>query len=408
MPNDLKKTELVAPAGDWASLKSAVSEGADSVYFGVRNMNMRHEAGNFDLLEMGKIMDSLRAKDKKGYLALNVIVFDEEADIAWKILSRAKKAGVHAVIVWDMAAISMAKELGLGIHLSTQASVANFRALKEYAAMGAGRVVLAREVDLAGIIRIGEKIRENNIDCGIEVFVHGAMCVSISGRCFLSHHTFERSANRGKCLQPCRREFNIVDKDGECEYIMGSDYLLSPKDLCTVDFIDALISQGIDAFKIEGRMRPPEYVKIVTGVYRRAIDAFLAGKLTDKMKNGFKEELAGSFNRGFDTGFYFGLPGPMGGLARKGYGKMYIGEVRKYYRNIKVAEISLQTSGLAKGQKVLVYGKKTPAGYLTVEEMEIDHVPVDKADKGSAVAVRIPFEVKAKDKVFLWEEKRLS
>ncbi|MDP8298603.1 MAG: peptidase U32 family protein [Candidatus Tantalella remota] len=407
--DDLRKPELLAPAGDWSSLNSALTAGADAVYFGVKGMNMRHAAKNFDILEMKKVMDLLHTEGKKGYLALNVIVYDNEIDKVRQILTHASEAGVDALILWDMAVFAMAKELGLKIHLSTQASAANFEAVKHFASMGARRVVLARECALTDIGNISKKIKENDVDCEIETFIHGAMCVSLSGRCFLSQESFGRSANRGDCLQPCRREFTIRDEtaetEEECSYVLGKDYILSPRDLCTIEYIDRLIAAGIGSFKIEGRMRPPEYVKTVTSAYREAIDAFFDDRFDEGLKKKLLGRLKASFNRGFSTGFYFGRPDDLGGVSQGEYKKIYLGEVTKFYDNINVAEIKLQTSSLAKGQTLLFSGKKTPALFVTVNEMQVEHEDVEVGEKGSSVGIKLPFKVKAKDKVFLWEGK---
>ena len=396
---------MLVPSGDWSSLNTAIKAGADSVYFGIKGINMRHAARNFDILELTKIMDLLHKNGKKGYLTLNVLIYDDELEKVRNILKKAKAAGVDAVILWDFAVLSIAKELDIDIHLSTQAGVSNYEALKAYSDMGVKRAVLAREVDLAGISEIKRKIKENEVNCDIETFIHGAMCVSVSGRCFLSQYTFNKSANRGQCLQPCRREFNIIDKDNESEYVVGTDYLLSPKDLCSIDFIDMLIEKEIDAFKIEGRMRPPEYVKVVTGVYRTAIDAFFDGNFTGRLKEQLKNRLHNSFNRGFDSGFYFGVPKEMGGEVKREYKKIYLGEVKKYYHKIGVCEIWLQTSSLNKGQTILFSGDKTPADFVLVKEMQVDHNSVEKVEKGMIAAVKVPFKVRKNDKIFLWEEK---
>ena len=408
-PNEFTKPELLAPAGNWSSLNSAISAGADAVYFGAKGMNMRHAADNFDILEIKKVMDLLHGEGKKGYLALNVIVYDNELEKVRQILTEAAEAGVDAVILWDMAVLAIAKELGLKVHLSTQASAANFEAVKHYASMGVKRVVLARECGLGDIENIVKKIRENDVDCEIETFVHGAMCVSLSGRCFLSQESFGRSANRGDCIQPCRREFTIRDESAEtedgCGYILGEDYILSPQDLCTIEHIDRLIAAGINSFKIEGRMRPPEYVKTVTSAYREAVDAFFDGRLDDGLKKELLNKVKASFNRGFSTGFYFGRPDDLGGFSQGEYEKTYLGEVTKFYDNIDVAEIKLQTGSVTRGQTLLISGKKTPALFFTVNEMQVEHDPVDSAEKGSSVGIKLPFKVKAKDKVFLWKEK---
>ena len=398
-----QKPELVAPSGDWNSLSSAVEAGADAVYFGVKKLNMRHGASNFDILEIKKVMDFLRSKGKKGYLALNVIVYEHELDKVRKILTEAKSAGVDAVVLWDMAVLSIAKEMGLRVHLSTQASVSNFEALKHYVSLGVKRIVLARECTLSDIKNITERVREEKIDCKIETFVHGAMCVSVSGRCFLSQHTFGKSANRGQCIQPCRREYAITDTEGECQYLLGEDYIMSAKDLCSIDFIDQLIDAGIDAFKIEGRMRPAEYTGIVTASYRRAIDAYFRGELDASLKQELFDALSRVFNRGFTKGFFFGSPDDTGGISKRGYEKIYLGEVLKYYKKINVAEILINNEGLSCGQDILITGKKTPASFTNVTEMQVEHASVDHIEKGNAVGIKVPFEVRRKDKVFLWK-----
>ncbi|MFH1877724.1 MAG: peptidase U32 family protein [Candidatus Omnitrophota bacterium] len=403
-----EKPELIAPSGDWSSLLSAVKAGADSVYFGVKDINMRQSARNFDILEIKKIMDILHDSGKKGYLALNTIVYDNELGKVRKILEEAKKRKVDAVVLWDMAVLSIARELGLEIHLSTQASVANFEALKFFADQGVKRVVLARECGLCAIRNITGRIRKEKIDCEIETFIHGALCVSISGRCFLSQHSFSKSANRGECYQPCRRGFVIKSEGAEedCEYILGHNYILSPKDLCTIGFIEELIRSGIRAFKIEGRMRPPEYVSRVTSVYRTAIDAFFRGELTADLKKQLSRKLEMSFNRGFEEGFYFEKPGELGGIVSRGYEKVYLGEIKRFYKRIGVAEVELTCGSLTTGQKILITGKKTPAAFSEVSEMEIDHKSVVSAGKGTSAGIKLPFAVSPGDKVFLWKEEK--
>ena len=288
---NIKKPELVSPAGNWSALYSAIESGADSIYFGVKGINMRNSASNFDILELKKVIKILHNKNKKAYLALNVIVYDKEVDKIKSILEEAKKYEVDAVILWDMGVFHLAKKLGLKIHLSTQASVSNFLSLKEYNSQGVKRIVLARECELRDIKQIISQCKSENVNCEVEAFIHGAMCISISGRCLLSEHTFLKSANRGECIQPCRREFIIMDKDKESQYILGEDYVLSPKDLCSIEFIDKLIQSGISAFKIEGRNRSQEYTKVVTSVYRKAIDSCFNGNFNEELKQDLKQQL---------------------------------------------------------------------------------------------------------------------
>lgn len=399
--------ELVAPAGDWSALKSAVSAGADSIYFGVKGLSMRNLAVNFDTLEIKKVMEFLHKHKKRGYLALNVIIYDNEIPKVKKILAEAKKREVDAVILWDMAVLALAKKSGLKVHLSTQASVSNFLALKQYCSQGVKRVVLARENTLADIKRIATKIKKEKLPCQIEAFIHGAMCLSISGRCFLSQYSFSKSANRGECIQPCRREYIIYDTRDECQYIAGRDHLLSPKDLCTIDFIDKLIEAGIDAFKIEGRIRSPEYVGVVTSVYRRAIDAYCSGKLNTHLKNKLKEELKKVYNRGFSSGFYFGKPTreDVSRDLENTYEKVYVGEITRFFKKIGVAELKVRNASLKKGDEIVCIGKSTPASFAVVTDIQIEHKPVQSLMQGQAAGIKVPFVLKRKDKVFLWRRK---
>lgn len=405
----LKKPALVAPAGDWPSLVTAIDNGADGVYFGVKGFNMRNLADNFDMFELKKIMRLLHKKEKKGYLALNVIVMQDELKKVETILRRAKKAEVDAVILWDMAVLDIAKKLKMNVHISTQASIANTAALRQVFKLGARRAILARECTLEDIKKIVAWKNKQGLNLEIETFIHGAMCISISGRCFLSTFSKGKSANKGQCLQYCRREFYIKDREQEADYVLGRDYILSAKDLCTIDFIEELIEAGIDSFKIEGRRRSSEYLKVVTASYRTAIDAYFTGTLNRELKRRLKRDLAGVFNRGFSSGFYFGCPedAKSRGLENT-YEKIFLGEVIKFFRKINVAEINVQNAGLKKGQKLLFTGKKTPASFAVAEELQQDHVFVKKVDKGERVAVKLPFKVNPRDKIFIWQEKYQS
>jgi len=302
--------------------------------------------------------------------------------------------------------LSLAKKLALKVHLSTQASVSNFKSLEWFAKQGVSRIVLARECTLEQIKKIINQIRKKSIKCEIETFIHGAMCVSLSGRCFLSQYSFKKSANRGECIQPCRREYLIKDKQEGEEYLLGEDYVLSPKDLCTIDFIDDLIESGISSFKIEGRIRSSEYVKIVTESYRQAIDAFFAGKLNKPLKEKLKAKLGSVYNRGFSSGFYFGQSkDAVSRRLEQTCEKIYLGEVKKFFKKISVAEIELQNAGLEKGEELLFSGKSTPAQFCVAKELQVDRQFVDFAKKGSFVGVKLPFYVKPNDKVFIWRKK---
>ncbi len=401
-----KKPELLCPAGNWASLIAAVESGADSVYFGIKGINMRQMANNFEISEIKKVMDYLHERGKKGFLTVNTIVMNNELEKIEHILREAKTAGVDAVILWDLAVFRMAKDIGLNIHISTQASVSNYEALAFYADLGAKRVVLARECTLEQIKEVKRLIQEKGIDCTIEAFIHGAMCLSISGRCFMSHYSHGQSANQGECTQPCRREYEIKSIDGDEEFVVGQDYVMSPKDLCAIDFIDQLIEAGIDSFKVEGRMRSPEYAKVVTHVYREAIDAYYDGVLTDELKANMKKKLTEVYNRGFSSGFYFGEPnGAKSDQLGHTYEKVFVGEVKKYYPRINVADVLVRTGSLKKGEEILVIGKTTPACTAVIKEMQQEKRSVDEVNKGAHAGIKLPFKANPKDKVFLWRKK---
>lgn len=396
------KPELLAPAGDWPALQTAIKYGADAVYFGIKGFNMRHFAGNFEVQEMKKVTSLLHQNNKKGYLALNTILYNNEIDKARSILKEAKKSNVDAVILWDMGLFRLARESGLVIHLSTQASVSNFESIKYYSELGARRVVLARECRLSHIKEIIKGIKKEKLNIEIEVFVHGAMCVSLSGRCFMSENTFRKSANRGKCLQSCRREYVIAEVNGgDNRYILGKDYILSSKDICAIDIIDRLIESGVSAFKIEGRMRSPEYVREVTCTYREAIDAHFKGSLDDKKKKAMIKRLKNTYNRGLSTGFLLDTAQNTGSkIGKSKHNKVFLGEVVKFYKNLSVAAIMIRKGPIKKGQKVLIYGKNTPADVFKVNEIHVNKSPVKEAHKGTEAGIKVPFKVRRHDKVF--------
>jgi len=398
----MKKTELLAPAGNWSCMKTAVENSADAVYFGIKNMNMRDNAGNFELNELPVVMRYLHENDKKGYLTLNTIIYNSELEKTEKIVSAAGAAGVDAIICWDMAVLCMAKKAGIPVHISTQASVSNYQAFKFYSDLGAERIILARECSLKDISEISRQSKRDGLKCEIETFVHGAMCVSQSGRCFLSAETFGKSANRGQCIQPCRRMYRITDIEEENnEYILGHNFVLSPKDLCSVEIIPELIAAGINSFKIEGRIRPPEYVKTTVACYRQALDSVYSGDYTPELAASLKAELAKTYNRGFSTGFYLGLEKDwisQGPSATES--KVYCGEVVNYYNRIGVAEFRVRSHGLQVGDKILIYGKKTPAQYTQISEIQINHESVQSVDKGGNCGIKVASRVRPGDKLF--------
>jgi len=347
-------------------------------------------------------MRYLSENNKKGYLTLNTIFYNSELEKVEKIITAAKAAKVDAIICWDMAVFNLAKKAGMQVHISTQASVSNYQAFKFYSDLGAERIILARECSLADISEIRRLAKCDGLNCEIETFVHGAMCVSLSGRCFLSADTFSKSANRGQCLQPCRRLYKITDiEEEDNEYILGHNFVLSPKDLCSVDILPELIEAGITSFKIEGRIRPPEYVKTTVSCYRKALNAIDSGEYNPLLSAGLKEELAKTYNRGFSSGFYKGLEKDWisRGLGTK-ESKTYCGEVVNYYKKIQVAEFLIRAGGLKIGDKILIYGKKTSAQNSVITEIQINHQSVQSVGKGERCGIKIPFTVRPNDKIF--------
>ena len=392
------KVELLSPAGDFASLRAAVENGADAVYFGLKQLNMRAAAKNFSLADMKKVVDYCHKNKVKAYLTLNTIIYDKEIKKAKTILKKAKQVKVDAVIAWDPAVLKICKKLKLKIHLSTQANVTNSETIKFYKKLGVKRINLARELSLG-------QIKNLKKDVEIEAFVHGALCVSISGRCFLSQSLYNKSANRGECLQPCRREYEIKDKETGFKLKLGNDYILSPKDLCALPVLDKLI-KVVGALKIEGRNRSPEYVAVTTRVYREAIDSYYKKRYNKNLVNKLLKELKTVYNRGFSTNFYLGIPDKTtytdeyGSKATKK--KVYLGYVKNFYKKIKVAEIMIEANSIKVGDKLLVIGNKTGVKEEKVKSMEINHLPVKEAKKSQRVAIKLKNLVRENDKVYIF------
>jgi len=394
--------ELMAPAGDWTMLRAAIHSGADAVYFGVDKLNMRAKAKNFSLNDLPEISNLCKINNVKTYLTLNTIVFEEEISEVEDIIIKAKEAGIDRIICWDLAVAELCHKHNFPFAISTQGSISNSLAASVYKRLGAVRIVLARECSLEEI----KKIRANT-DLEIEAFIHGAMCIAVSGRCFMSHHLFGQSANRGECVQPCRREYEVIDSATEKSLIIGEDYVMSPKDLCTIEFIDQLIEAGIDSFKIEGRKRAPEYVAKVVSVYRNAIDLYFEGKLTTEKKKEFLSELETVYNRGFSSGFYFGVPssedyaGVEGSKATTR--KVYVGKVLNYYKQPQVAHILVESGKVKTGDKILFIGETTGVIEFEVNKMFVNEVESTEAVKGDEVTLQIPTLVRRNDKVYLIE-----
>ena len=389
----------MSPAGDWTMLSAAVNAGADAVYFGVDKLNMRAKAANFTVDELPEIVRVCKEKNVKTYLTLNTIVFEEELSDLDQIVSAAKAAGVDRIICWDLAVTQICKKYEMPFCISTQGSVSNSLSADLYKQLGAVRIVLARECSLEEI----KKIRVVT-DLEIEAFIHGAMCIAVSGRCFMSHHMFGPSANRGECIQPCRREYEIKDTITGKEMVVGEDYVLSAKDLCTIEFIDQLIEAGIDSFKIEGRKRSPEYVAKAVSVYRRAIDLYFEKKLTADVKKELLKELEEVYNRGFSSGFYFGKPSSedyadiYGSKATTR--KEYIGKVINYYKKNHVAYIELESGKVSVNENIMIIGPTSGVVNLTLNKIQNEDDVVDTAAKGVRITIQCDEQVRPHDRVY--------
>ncbi|MBP3344015.1 MAG: U32 family peptidase [Bacteroidales bacterium] len=407
-----KKIEIMAPAGNFECLMAAIQGGADSIYFGVGNLNMRsHSANNFNPEDIEKIVSICNEHGVRSYLTLNIVLYNDDIEPMKVALEAAKRAGITAVIASDMAAISYARSIGLEVHISTQLNVSNYEALKFYAQF-ADVVVLARELSIPQVKTISEKIISEGIKgpagepVQIEMFCHGALCMAVSGKCYLSLHEYNASANRGSCYQLCRRGYEVTDiETGESLHI-DNKYIMSPKDLCTIEFMDKMIDAGVSVFKIEGRARSAEYVRKVTSAYRRAADAVMADRFTPELAASLKEELGEVFNRGFWDGYYQG--------ARLGewstvYGnkatrkKTYIGKITNYFSNIGVAEVLVETGELKVGSNILIIGPSTGVIEMKVPEIRVDLNPSDKASKGEYCSIPVGEKLRRSDKVYLFE-----
>ena len=416
-----KDLEIMAPAGNFECLHAAIQGGADSVYFGIGSLNMRsHSANNFRPEDLPEICSICRSHGVKSYLTLNIVLYDEDLADMRSTLDAAREAGVTAVIASDMAAIMYAREIGVEVHISTQLSISNLESLRFYSRF-ADVIVLARELNLHQVKEIKEGIVREGIKgpsgrpVEIEMFAHGALCMAISGKCYLSLHEYGASANRGSCYQICRRGYEVTDLETGNRLVVDNKYIMSPKDLCTIEFMDKIIGAGVSVFKIEGRARSAEYVRRTASCYRRAADAVCDGTYTAEMAAGLKKELEEVFNRGFWDGYYMG--------ARLGewsevYGskatrrKVYCGKVTNWFGKIGVAEILVESAALHKGDRILVMGPSTGVVELTAGEIRVDLKETGKAEKGIYCSIPVPDELlkscggklRRSDKVYIWEE----
>jgi putative protease len=407
-----KDIEIMAPAGSWESLRAAIQGGADSVYFGVGQLNMRaRSSNNFTVDELPAITEICRENGIRSYLTLNIVVHDDETDEIRQILAAAKKAGVTAVIATDQAAIIASREEGLEVHLSTQLNISNSEALKFYS-QWADVAVLSRELNLQQVRKIYDTIARDNIlgpggdPFRLEMFIHGALCMAISGKCYLSLHENNASANRGNCYQVCRRSYIVTDKETGHELEINNEFIMSPKDLCTIRFLDQIINAGARVLKIEGRARSPEYVKTVSECYCEAVNSIIDGSFGDAKAEGWMTRLSTVFNRGFWDGYYLGQKlgewsTTYGSAATKR--KIYLGRVTNYFSKLSVAEIKLETGDLSTGDVLIFTGPTTGITEHTVSEMRDEATsPAETVVKGSLCSVHLPFQVRRSDKVFKW------
>jgi len=406
------KPELLAPVGDWETLAAAIKAGADSVYFGIKWINMRSaSARNFDISELNKLMEKLHENKVKGYLTLNTLIYDHELDKVEKILKEVKKAKVDAVIATDLAIIQMCNERDIEVHTSTQLSTSNYEAIK-FLSKFAPRIVLARECTLDQIKEMKKKIKKDKLnfkgkEIELETFIHGALCVAYSGRCFMSQFHNRLSANRGQCLQECRRRYNVTDvEDSRRSFILEGEYVMSPKDLCTLPILDKLVESGIDVFKIEGRAKGPEYVYEVTKSYRTAIDLINKNKFTKKEMMKLVNKLHKVFNRGFSTNFFLGTP--TNDSWAKFYGsiaeekKIKLGKVTQFFPRLKVVAVEIEENQEIKnGDEICFIGPTTGYYRTKIKDMRIDDNKIKKAKKGDEISFKVKEKLRNVDKVYL-------
>ncbi len=407
--SDRSAYEIMAPAGSWESLSAAIKAGADSVYFGIEKLNMRAKSSsNFTTNDLREIVRICNENNVKSYLTVNTILYDNDLTLMREIIDVAKESQVSAVIASDVSALMYANQVGVEVHLSTQLNISNVESLKFYAQF-ADVVVLARELNMEQVSEIYQAIERDNIRgrsgelIRIEMFCHGALCMAVSGKCYLSLHEKNISANRGACNQICRRGYVVKDKDSEIELEIDNEYIMSPKDLKTIGFIDEMMRAGVRVFKIEGRARGAEYVKTVVGCYREAIESVLEGTFTDEKKADWDLRLSKVFNRGFWNGYYLGQ---RLGEWSSNYGseathkKIYVGKCTNYFQKIDVAEFLLEAQYLEVGDEILITGETTGAYEGHVDEMRVQLQAVDRVDKGTYFSMKTKELVRRNDKLF--------
>lgn len=402
--------EIMAPVGSYESLMAAIQAGANSVYFGIDKLNMRsRSASNFSTEDLRKIVKICQENNVKSYLTVNTVIYNDDIELMHEIVDTAKEVNVSAIIAADVAVMLYAFEKGVEVHLSTQLNIANVEALKFYARY-ADVVVLARECNMEQVAQIWKAIQEEKI-CGpngelikIEMFCHGALCMAVSGKCYLSLHELNASANRGACYQVCRHGYRLIDDERDIEIKVDNQYLMSPKDLKTIHFLNKMIDAGVRVFKIEGRARGPEYVKTVVGCYNEAIHSYMQGDFTEEKINGWDERLKTVFNRGFWNGYYLGQrlgewSSTYGSEATKR--KVYVGKGMKYYSKLGVAEFLVETKyGVNLGDDLIITGPTTGVIELKAEEIQVDCKPAEKCERGELFSIKVSEKIRPSDKLY--------
>ncbi|MCC7575155.1 U32 family peptidase [Candidatus Woesearchaeota archaeon] len=409
--------ELMAPAGSWESLRAAIQAKADSVYFGIDKMNMRaRAANNFQIKDIKKIMKILHENNMKGYLTLNIVVYDDELKEAKKVLKEAKLAKVDAIIASDLAIITEAKKQSLNVHLSTQANISNTEAIKFYSNY-ADTIVLARELTLKQIKKINDEIKKQKITgpnkklIKTEAFIHGALCIAISGKCYMSLATYGHSANRGDCLQTCRRKYKVLDEETGQKLRLENEYVMSPSDLCTITILKRIIETGISIMKIEGRGRSPEYVYEVTKTYREALELIKQNKYTEETAQKLKKNLEKVFNRGFwEGGYYLGTKinewsNTYGSKATQT--KQLVGKIINYYEKKEVASILVESTPFKKKDQILIIGPTTGIVNFVCDEIQQENQTIEKANKNELVSIKVPCKIRKNDKVYVIKKKNI-
>lgn len=405
----MKSIEIMSPVGSYEALQAAMQGGADSVYFGVGKLNMRSKsANNFGLSDLVNIATFCNEHGIKSYLTVNTVIYNDEIEEMHTLVSTAKESGVSAVIASDMAVINYANSIGMEVHISTQCNISNYEAVKYYSRF-ADVMVTARELSLRQVAEITDYIAKNDIRgpkgelVEIEVFAHGALCMAVSGKCYLSLDNYNHSANRGECLQLCRRQYKVSDLESDIELVVDNKYIMSPKDLCTLPFIDKVLKAGVRVLKIEGRGRSAEYVKTVTRCYKEAVKSVEDGTYSQEKIAGWIEELKTVYNRGFWDGYYLGRT--MGEWTER-YGsqatqtKVYVGKITNYFANINVAEIKMESGDMAVGDKIMIVGPTTGVYEANLSEIRVDLKPVTYTEKGDMCSIPTNELVRRGDKVY--------